>query len=137
MSKRKGTLDSESTAGCSKRTRKTVNKMFANDGSSTSPAQEVSHTLTDCLESAGQELHFSRICARSSDASLSRRLRGAGPCFLIAFCNSIVASNVSSSEELASAIGGGRAALPGEAVQEDRGQGRVDAIYVLTTWQKC
>ena len=64
MSKRKGTLDSESTAGCSKRTRKTVNKMFANDGSSTSPAQEGSHTLTDCLESAGQELHFSRICAR-------------------------------------------------------------------------
>ena len=30
-------------------------------------------------------------------------------------------------EELASAIGGARAALPGEAVQEDRGQGRVDA----------
>ena len=33
-------------------------------------------------------------------------------------------------EEFASAIGGARAALPGEAVQEDRGQGRVDAHRV-------
>ena len=62
-----------------KRTRNAVNRMYANDGSSTSPAQEGSHTLTDILESPGQALHFSRICARGFDGSLSRRLRGAGP----------------------------------------------------------
>ena len=33
--------------------------------------------------------------------------------------------------ELASATGGARAALPGDAVQEDRGQGRVDTHRVL------
>ena len=80
--KPKGTLDSESTAGCiQKRSRNTVNKMYANDGSSTSPAQEVSHTLTDILESPGQALHFSCICSRGFDGSLSRLLRGTGPCF--------------------------------------------------------
>ena len=34
-------------------------------------------------------------------------------------------------KELASAIGGAGAALPGEAMQEDRGQGRVDAHRVV------
>ena len=48
----------------------------------------------------------SRICSRGFDGSLSRRLRVAG----------------------ASAIGGARAVLLGEAVQEDRGKGRVDAM---------
>ena len=96
-----------------KRTRNTVNKMYANDGSSTTPAQEVGHTLTDSLESAGQALYFSRICSRGFDGSLSRRLRGAGPCFLIPFCNSSAASKAGSGEEFASAIGGARAAPPG------------------------
>ena len=35
--------------------------MFANDGSSTLPEQEVSHTLTDSLESPGQALHFPHL----------------------------------------------------------------------------
>ena len=68
-------------------------------------AQEVSHTLTDRLQSAGQALCFTRICAGIFDASLSRTPRGAGPCFRIPFCNNSAASSAGSS---GSVTGSGR-----------------------------
>ena len=51
-------------------------KAYANDGSSTSPTEEISHALTDSLQSASKALYFSRICARSFDASLEGSSRG-------------------------------------------------------------
>ena len=59
-----------------KRSRKTVNKMFANDGSSTLPEQEVSHTLTDILESPGQALHFPHLFQGLRWFSLKTSSRG-------------------------------------------------------------
>ena len=66
-----------------------MRKAYANDGSNTTPAQEVSHT---------------RARSSTSPASvqvtlmlLSRGPRGAGPCFRIPFCNYSAASSAGSS----------------------------------------
>ena len=56
-------------------------------------------TTDPTLPGAGSQpqLHFSHICARSFDASLSRGPREAGPCFRIFFCNNNAASSAGSS----------------------------------------